>query len=105
MPVEVLCLQIQRKYVCKQAYQLTRDLFYCLSPQISPWLTTTLSRHDLGCCIHFIFLSMPTLSASAAPSFLWLAIHRTEPSSTDRPLTQFCSQARIARRSRAGSCR
>src|SRR5467141_2119360 len=35
----------------------------------------------------------------------FVAIHRTERSSIGRPLTQFCSQARIARRSRAGSCR
>jgi hypothetical protein len=33
------------------------------------------------------------------------AIRRTERSSTSRPLTQPCSQARTARRSRAGSCR
>src|SRR5260370_11148576 len=35
----------------------------------------------------------------------FVAIHRTERSSIGRPLTQFCSQARIARQSRAGSCR
>src|ERR1700758_2165615 len=35
----------------------------------------------------------------------FFAIHRTVRSSIGRPLTRLCSRARIARRSRGGSCR
>jgi hypothetical protein len=45
----------------------------------------------------------PRITILIRPGFF--AIHRTVRSSIGRPLTQLCSQARIARRSRGGSCR